>query len=235
MNGPQVTHNLPHLLLFIVIFSFFVFVVIAYFTGTGLKGGKKKLHQTIFYRFGQSIKERFFTPLFLKIRRLLFQAVGPIYDSIKQVREALKENIASEDYITSLPPEERERMVSISSKHIDGTMNAPQRDELLGWLKEDGEDNECRILTNVRCLSEGVDVPSLDSVLFLSARNSQVDVVQCKGQAHAQPENARRDFGGKTWGRQRLAHWVVQCRSLRIQIGRGQGVGQSGHAACGLG
>ncbi|MBT4935282.1 DEAD/DEAH box helicase, partial [Candidatus Woesearchaeota archaeon] len=41
--------------------------------------------------------------------------------------------------------------------------------------------NECKVLTNVRCLSEGVDVPSLDSVLFLSARNSQVDVVQSVG------------------------------------------------------
>ena len=48
-------------------------------------------------------------------------------------------------------------------------------------LKEDTENNECRVLTNVRCLSEGVDVPSLDAVMFLSARNSQVDVVQSVG------------------------------------------------------
>src|SRR5690606_4644291 len=69
----------------------------------------------------------------------------------------------------------------VSSKHIDGCMNAPQRDELLGWLKDDIAGNECRILTNVRCLSVGVDVPSLDAVMFLSARNSQVDVVQSVG------------------------------------------------------
>src|SRR5208283_2415033 len=49
----------------------------------------------------------------------------------------------------------------------------------LGWLKQ--ESDECRILTNVRCLSEGVDVPSLDSVMFLSARNSPIDVVQSVG------------------------------------------------------
>jgi predicted helicase len=60
-------------------------------------------------------------------------------------------------------------------------MSAPERDELLGWLKSDVEEGDCRILTNVRCLSEGVDVPSLDAVLFLSARNSQVDVVQSVG------------------------------------------------------
>ena len=49
------------------------------------------------------------------------------------------------------------------------------------WLKADAGNGECRILTNVRCLSEGVDVPSLDAVMFLSARNSQVDVVQSVG------------------------------------------------------
>jgi predicted helicase len=90
-------------------------------------------------------------------------------------------NTATDIYISSLPAEKKEKMVSVSSHHIDGTMSAPERDELLGWLKADTEEGECRILTNVRCLSEGVDVPSLDAVLFLSARNSQVDVVQSVG------------------------------------------------------
>jgi predicted helicase len=90
-------------------------------------------------------------------------------------------NTATEAYTSSLPAEKKEQMVSVDSKHIDGTMSAPKRDELLGWLKEDSEDNECRVLTNVRCLSEGVDVPTLDAILFLSARNSQVDVVQSVG------------------------------------------------------
>jgi predicted helicase len=90
-------------------------------------------------------------------------------------------NTATEVYLDSLPAEKKEQMVSIESKHIDGSMSAPIRDELLGWLKSETIDNECRILTNVRCLSEGVDVPSLDAVLFLSARNSQVDVVQSVG------------------------------------------------------
>jgi predicted helicase len=90
-------------------------------------------------------------------------------------------NTATEAYINSLPTEKKEQMVSLASNHIDGTMSAPQRDELLSWLKSDMDENECRILTNVRCLSEGVDVPSLDAVMFLSARNSQVDVVQSVG------------------------------------------------------
>lgn len=57
-------------------------------------------------------------------------------------------------------------MVKVEAKHMDGTMPAPQRDHILQWLKEYIPDNECRIITNVRVLSEGVDVPSLDAVLF---------------------------------------------------------------------
>jgi len=100
-------------------------------------------------------------------------------------------NTATEAYISSLPSDKKEQMVSLQSKHIDGTMAAPQRDELLGWLKEDMDENECRILTNVRCLSEGVDVPSLDAVMFLSARNSQVDVVQSVGRVMRKAPNKK--------------------------------------------
>lgn len=90
-------------------------------------------------------------------------------------------NVASDKYIAELPTEKQETMQLVASKHIDGTMNATDRNELLSWLKEEPNERECRVLTNVRCLSEGVDVPSLDAVLFLSARNSQVDVVQSVG------------------------------------------------------
>ncbi len=85
-------------------------------------------------------------------------------------------------YFEGLTAEAREELVSVNAQHIDGGMNTPTRDEKLSWLKAASDDpRECRILTNVRCLSEGVDVPSLDAVLFLSARNSQVDVVQSVG------------------------------------------------------
>lgn len=66
--------------------------------------------------------------------------------------------------------------------HVDGTFNALVRNERLDWLKEEtGAENLCRILSNARCLSEGVDVPALDAVLFLNPRNSVVDVVQSVG------------------------------------------------------
>lgn len=104
-------------------------------------------------------------------------------------------NTATEAYISSLPQDKRENMVSVASRHIDGTMAAPARDELLSWLKEDTENNECRVLTNVRCLSEGVDVPSLDAVLFLSARNSQVDVVQSVGRVMRKSPGTNKKYG----------------------------------------
>lgn len=88
-------------------------------------------------------------------------------------------NEVSEKYIADLPDEKQETILNVTARHIDGTMNATARDNLLGWLKN--ESDECRILTNVRCLSEGVDVPSLDAVMFLAARNSQIDVVQSVG------------------------------------------------------
>lgn len=72
--------------------------------------------------------------------------------------------------------------LEVSVEHVDGGFNAKARDQLLSWLKADtGREDQCRILTNARCLSEGVDVPALDAVLFLHPRKSQIDVVQAVG------------------------------------------------------
>ena len=100
-------------------------------------------------------------------------------------------NVANEAYLSQLPAEQRKVMVTTEAKHMDGTMDAPTRDQMLSWLKEDTPDNECRIITNVRVLSEGVDVPSLDSVLFLSARNSPIDVVQSVGRVMRRAEGKK--------------------------------------------
>lgn len=87
-----------------------------------------------------------------------------------------------EKYRNSVDIEEREHVVNVSARHIEGAMNAQTKSEQLAWLADENiEENECRVLTNVRCLSEGIDVPALDAVLFLSSRNSQVDVVQSVG------------------------------------------------------
>ena len=98
---------------------------------------------------------------------------------------------------------ERERVVTVSARHVDGTMNSSERIEALSWLAEKSDDpRECKVITNVRCLSEGVDVPSLDAVLFLSARNSQVDVVQSVGRV-------MRNFGKGTADEKKYGYIII--------------------------
>ena len=84
-----------------------------------------------------------------------------------------------ESYKADHPDEEN--LLDVELDHVDGSMNAITRGHKLDWLKEPGPADRCRILSNARCLSEGVDVPSLDAVLFLNPRNSVVDVVQSVG------------------------------------------------------
>ena len=67
----------------------------------------------------------------------------------------------------------------VEAKHIDGTMDAAVRDRLLNWLRD--ADEVPRILTNVRCLSEGVDVPALDAVMFFGTKTSMIDIIQSVG------------------------------------------------------
>lgn len=81
-----------------------------------------------------------------------------------------------------------------STKHIDGSMCATEKDHLLNWLREEPKENECKILFNVRCLSEGVDVPSLDAVLFFAPKRSQVDVVQSVGRVMRIAPGKRRGY-----------------------------------------
>ena len=101
-------------------------------------------------------------------------------------------NIQKDTYYESLPQETRNSIVKVEADHIDGTMGATERQSKLNWLKSvPQKGNNCRILTNVRCLSEGVDVPSLDAVMFLSSRNSQVDVVQSVGRVMRKAEGKK--------------------------------------------
>lgn len=84
--------------------------------------------------------------------------------------------------------------LTCEAEHVDGGMNASQKEERLNWLKEETPADTCRVLSNVRCLSEGVDVPALDAVLFLSPRNSQVDVVQSVGRVMRNAPGKKRGY-----------------------------------------
>lgn len=74
-----------------------------------------------------------------------------------------------------------ERPFSAEVDHVDGSFDALQREERLQWLKAAPKAEACRILSNARCLTEGVDVPGLDAIIFLEPRNSMVDVIQAVG------------------------------------------------------
>jgi len=101
-------------------------------------------------------------------------------------------NVCHEAYLSTLTEQQRSEIVSVKADHVDGTMGAQKREQKLHWLKSaDGSKHECNILNNVRCLSEGVDVPSLDAVMFLSARNSQIDVVQSVGRVMRKAEGKK--------------------------------------------
>ena len=71
--------------------------------------------------------------------------------------------------------------ITFTAKHIDGKKSAAERSRVISWLKDDSQPGECRILSNARCLSEGVDVPALDAVIFFKPKYSQIDIVQSVG------------------------------------------------------
>ena len=94
-----------------------------------------------------------------------------IKNEFDKVVEAYQADSAEEDDID----------LGCEVRHVDGTYKARARRQRLDWLKAPADADVCRILSNARCLTEGVDVPALDAILFLHPRNSQIDVVQAVG------------------------------------------------------
>lgn len=135
------------------------------------------------------------------------QVIEPNKDGKNKTHKVSSKNIASmfSDVVEAYKESEAENSfetesVGISLKlnceaaHVDGSMNASQKEEKLNWLKSEPPEDTCRILSNVRCLSEGVDVPALDAVLFLTPRNSQVDVVQSVGRVMRKADGKNRGY-----------------------------------------
>ena len=74
--------------------------------------------------------------------------------------------------------------------HVDGGLNALEKESEINWLgNDDIEDNHARVLSNVRFLTEGIDVPNLDAIIFFSPKKSQVDIVQAVGRIMRLAEN----------------------------------------------
>ncbi|MBS4020078.1 MAG: DEAD/DEAH box helicase [Dechloromonas sp.] len=91
--------------------------------------------------------------------------------------------------------DESDGMVRCDLDHVDGTMNALKRKQALDWLKSEAEPGECRILSNARCLSEGIDVPTLDAVVFFDTRESIVDIVQSVGRVMRKDRVGNKKYG----------------------------------------
>ena len=100
----------------------------------------------------------------------------------------------SEHFVELVKREQEEeaptvRNLSFEGRHVDGKSGVIKRDRELSWLREDmAEAQRCHILSNARCLTEGIDVPALDAILFLQPRKSQIDVVQAVGRVMRKAE-----------------------------------------------
>ena len=101
-------------------------------------------------------------------------------------------NEVIESAIALMPEDKRPVNFRCETQHVDGQHNAFDRKNRIEWLKADS-DSVCRILSNARCLSEGIDVPALDAVLFMTPRNSHVDIVQAVGRVMRKAEG--KDYG----------------------------------------
>ncbi len=115
----------------------------------------------------------------------------------KKTHKVSSKNIASMFQAVVEAYQEQEddhNTLACEAAHVDGSMNATEKESKLQWLKDESPKDTCRILSNVRCLSEGVDVPALDAVLFLTPRNSQVDVVQSVGRIMRKAPNKKRGY-----------------------------------------
>lgn len=110
-------------------------------------------------------------------------------DDSKKVTQQFEEVV--NEYLGS---ELEEESIGLSMRHADGSMNALQKGEVLDWLADPNKpEDEARIVSNVRFLTEGIDVPTLDAVIFLAPKKSQVDIVQAVGRIMRKSEG--KDYG----------------------------------------
>jgi predicted helicase len=84
------------------------------------------------------------------------------------------------ELITKVPG----RGKSPATEHVAGSMPVNDRKQVLNRL---AAATEPYLVTNARCLTEGIDVPALDAVAFADPRKSQVDIVQAVGRAMRRP------------------------------------------------
>ncbi|GAA6871726.1 hypothetical protein HpHNI57_12970 [Helicobacter pylori] len=106
-----------------------------------------------------------------------------IKDSFETIMECYDEELKKKSF----------KNLTISIDHIDGTMNCKVRLEKLEELNE-YQPNTCKVLSNARCLSEGVDVPALDSIVFFDGKSAMVDIIQAVGRVMRKAKHKKRGY-----------------------------------------
>ncbi|GHR36128.1 hypothetical protein VN1258_14280 [Helicobacter pylori] len=106
-----------------------------------------------------------------------------IKDSFETIMECYDEELKKKSF----------KNLQISIDHIDGTMNCKVRLEKLEELNE-FKTNTCKVLSNARCLSEGVDVPALDSIVFFDGKSAMVDIIQAVGRVMRKAKRKQRGY-----------------------------------------
>ncbi|GHP63092.1 DNA damage-inducible protein [Helicobacter pylori] len=106
-----------------------------------------------------------------------------IKDSFETIMECYDEELKKKSF----------KNLEIKIDHIDGTMNCKVRLEKLEELNE-YQPNTCKVLSNARCLSEGVDVPALDSIVFFDGKSAMVDIIQAVGRVMRKAKHKKRGY-----------------------------------------
>ncbi|MGL2458754.1 type ISP restriction/modification enzyme [Helicobacter pylori] len=106
-----------------------------------------------------------------------------IKDSFETIMECYDEELKKKSF----------KNLQITIDHVDGTMNCKERLEKLEELNK-FKPNTCKVLSNARCLSEGVDVPALDSVIFFDGKSAMVDIIQAVGRVMRKAKRKKRGY-----------------------------------------
>ncbi|GAA6976142.1 hypothetical protein ID0082_05660 [Helicobacter pylori] len=106
-----------------------------------------------------------------------------IKDSFETIMECYDEELKKKSF----------KDIKISIDHIDGTMNCKCRLEKLEKLNA-YEHKTCKVLSNARCLSEGVDVPALDSIVFFDGKSAMVDIIQAVGRVMRKAKHKKKGY-----------------------------------------
>ncbi len=106
-----------------------------------------------------------------------------IKDSFETIMECYDEELKKKSF----------KNLKISIDHVDGTMNCKERLDKLENLNQ-FQPNTCKVLSNARCLSEGVDVPALDSIVFFDGKSAMVDIIQAVGRVMRKAKRKKRGY-----------------------------------------